>query len=45
MRNNLMASSGWVGRERNGFFGDELLLLLLLLDGRSDTDRFASLDD
>lgn len=44
MRNNLIASSGWVGRDRKG-----LVLLALPLaddeDGRSSAVRFASLAD
>ena len=42
IKNNLIASSGWVGRERNGFRVDDAEEAP---DGRSADDLFASFDD
>ena len=42
IKNNLIASSGWVGRERNGFRDDDADEAP---DGRSADDLFASFDD
>ena len=44
IKNNLIASSGWVGRERNGFRDDDAEVEDAP-DGRSADDLFASFDD
>ena len=45
IKNNLIASSGWVGRERNGFRDDDEADEDDAPDGRSADDLFASFDD
>ena len=45
IKNNLIASSGWVGRERNGFRADDDADDDDTPDGRSADDLFASFDD